>query len=467
MATTGFWPIKGRLKDAIDYAENPDKTTDRKFLDEDLYSALRYAANDEKTDKKMYVSAINCPRQLAYETMMDTKRRYGKLGGNVAYHGYQSFKTGEVTPEEAHTIGMETARRMWGDDYESVVTTHLNTDNIHNHIVVNSVSFRTGRKFENHISDHYRLREISDAVCQEYGKSVLKNAKFYGGEKGAHWVHKNGGTTPRDILRRDIDEVLSKVSIYRHFFEYLENLGYEVRGDVDSPNLSVIAEGWQRPVRLKSLGPKYTPDAIKERLLKNLDNRDLYWIAIPERTRAPLLIIEYHLRQAGKMDGLQLTFAIFTELLKICTGNNLLAENKHLPLSPLLREEVRKLDKYIEDYKLLCDCRIDTAEELFAFQENVDAQIEELKAQREHIRNKIRRAPEAEKAELKLAAKAVSAKMEPLRKQQRSAKRIAERSIPKVENLLAMERQQETEVTRGRMKGARHDERNKSRTFSR
>ena len=458
MATTGFWPIKGRLKDAIDYAENPDKTTDRKFLDEDLYSALRYADNDEKTDKKMYVSAINCPKQLAYETMMDTKRRYGKLGGNVAYHGYQSFKTSEVTPQEAHTIGMETARRMWGDDYEIVVTTHLNTDNIHNHIVVNSVSFRTGRKFENHISDHYPLREISDAVCQEYGKSVLKNAKFYGGEKGAYWVHKDGGMTHRDILRRDIDEVLSKVSIYRHFFEYLENLGYEVRGDVDSPNLSVIAEGWQRPVRLKSLGPKYTPEAIKERLLKNLDDRNLYWIAIPERSRAPLLIIEYHLRQAGRMDGLQLIFAIFTELLKICTGNNL-AENKNLPLSPLLREEVRKLDKYIEDYKLLCDCHIDTAEELFTFREDIDAQIDQLKAEREHIRNKIRRAPESEKPELKLQAKAVTQKMDPLRKQQRIAKRIAERSAPKVENLLAMERQQETEVTRMRTRNGRSYER--------
>ena len=97
----------------------------------------------------------------------------------------------------------------------------------------------------------------------------------------------------------------------------------------------------------------------------------------------------------------------------------------------------------------------------------MDAQIEELKQEREHIRNKIRRAPEPEKAELKLAAKAVTAKMEPLRKQQRIAKRIAERSAPKVENLLAMERQQEAEVTRGRMKGARRDERNKSRTFSR
>ena len=133
----------------------------------------------------------------------------------------------------------------------------------------------------------------------------------------------------------------------------------------------------------------------------------------------------------------------------------------------MLREEVRKLDKYIEDYKFLCDCQIDSAEELFAILEDIDAQIDQLKAEREHIRNKIRRAPESEKPGLKLQAKAVTQKMDPLRKQQRIAKRIAERSAPKVENLLAMERQQETEVTRGRMKGARHDERNKSRTFSR
>ena len=443
----------------IDYAENPDKTTDPKYLDDDLRRVLAYTENDRKTDRRMFVSTINCPKQDPYGAMMDTKRRFGKLGGNVAYHGFQSFKTGEVTPEEAHRIGKETAEKMWGNEYEIVITTHLNTDNIHNHIVVNSVSFRTGRKFENHISDHYRLREISDAVCQEYGKSVLKNAKFYGGEKGAYWVRKNGGMTHRDILRRDIDEVLSRVSTYRAFFEYLEKLGYEIRGDIESPNCSVIAEGWQRPVRLKSLGAKYTPDAIYDQLMRNQRKPELFWIEMPERSRAPLLIIEYSMRQAGKMDGLQLTFAIFTELLKICTGNNLLAENKHLPLSPALREEVRKLDKYIEDYKLLCDCHIDTAEELFAFQENVDAQIEELKQERERIRNKIRRAPESEKPELKMQAKVVTQKMDPLRKQQRSAKRIAERSIPKVENLLAIERQQETEVTRMRTRNGRSYER--------
>ena len=449
MATTGFWPIKGRLKDAIDYAENPDKTTDGKYLDQDLYNALRYAGNDKKTDKKMYVSAINCPKQQAYESMMDTKRRYGKLGGNVAYHGYQSFKTGEVTPEEAHRIGMETARRMWGDDYEIVVTTHLNTDNIHNHIVVNSVSFRTGRKFENHISDHYRLREISDAICREHGKSVLKNAKFYGGEKGAYWVHKNGGMTHRDILRRDLDEALSKVSTYRALVRYMNDLGYEFCRDANGNNPSIIAKGWKRPVRLKSLGEKYTPDAIEDKIISNQYKKELYWIEMPERVRMPLLIIEQSLRQAGKMDGLQLTFAIFTELLKICTGSNLLAENKHLPLSPLLREEVRKLDQYIEDYKLLCDRHIDTAEEFFAFREDVDTQIAQLERERELIRNKLRRAPEEGKEALKLQAKAVTEKITPLRTQQKIVKRIAERT-PKMQNLLALERMQETQFARAR-----------------
>lgn len=212
MATTGFWPVKNRLKEVIDYARNPDKTTDKKFLDEDLWAALRYVENDKKTDQTMYVSGINCPKQRAYEYMMATKQRYGKLGGNIAYHGYQSFVSGEVTPEEAHAIGLETAKRMWGENYEIVVTTHLNTDNIHNHFVINSVSFRTGRKFENHISDHYKLREISDEICRERGKSVLAPSKFTGSRKKDYWIHKSGGLTHRNMLKRDIDEALSKTT---------------------------------------------------------------------------------------------------------------------------------------------------------------------------------------------------------------------------------------------------------------
>ena len=433
----------------IDYAENPDKTTDPKYLDDDLRRVLAYAENDQKTDRRMFVSTVNCSKQDPYGDMMATKRRFGKLGGNVAYHGFQSFKTGEVTPEEAHAIGLETARRMWGDEYQIVVTTHLNTENVHNHMVINSVSFKTGWKFENHVSDHYKLREISDAICAARGKSVLKEANFYGGEKGAYWAHQKGQLTHRDILRRDVDEAIAHCATYNSFARYLRSLGYEFRRDAYGNNPSVIAPGWTRAVRLKSLGPQYTPDAIHECLLANHSKPELYCIIYPQRKCAPLLSIEYAYREARKMDGLQLIFSIFLELLKICTGNNL-AENKVLPLSPLLREEVRKLDQYIEDHQFLCDCHIDTAEELSAFREDIDAQINQLKKQREQIRNCIRRAPEAEKGDLKEQAKAITSQITPLRKQIKIADRIMERST-RMRQLLDQERQLETnEMTKER-----------------
>ena len=433
----------------IDYAENPDKTTDPKYLDDGLRRVLAYTENDCKTDRKMYVSTINCPKQDPYGAMMATKRRFGKLGGNVAYHAFQSFKTGEVTPEEAHAIGLETARRMWGDEYQIVVTTHLNTENVHNHMVINSVSFKTGRKFENHVSDHYKLREISDAICAARGKSVLKEATFYGGEKGAYWAHQKGQLTHRDILRRDVDEAISHCATYNSFARYLRGLGYEFRREAYGNNPSVIAAGWTRAVRLKSLGPQYTPDAIHDRLLANHSKPELYCILYPQRKRTPLLAIEYAYREARRMDGLQLIFAIFLEMLKVCTGNNL-AENKVLPLSPLLREEVRKLDQYIEDYKLLCDCHIDTAEELSAFRAFTAAKIDELEKQREQIRNRIRRAPEAEKAQLKEQAKALTSQITPLRKRIKIADRIMERSV-RMRQLLNQERQLETnEITKER-----------------
>ncbi|MBR6050382.1 MAG: relaxase/mobilization nuclease domain-containing protein, partial [Clostridia bacterium] len=126
----------------IEYAENPDKTTAKEYLDDDLSSVLKYAEKDEKTDRRLFVAGINCPVQRAYEAMTAVKRRFGKTGGIVAWHGFQSFQAGEVTPEEAFAIGKETARRMWGDKYQVVVTVHLNTDNLHCHFVVNPISFK-------------------------------------------------------------------------------------------------------------------------------------------------------------------------------------------------------------------------------------------------------------------------------------------------------------------------------------
>ena len=373
--------------------------------------------------------------------MIATKRRFGKLGGNVAYHGYQSFAEGEVTPEEAHQIGMETAKQMWGKDYEVVVTTHLNTENIHNHFVVNSVSFRTGRKFENHISDHYRLREISDKICQDLGKSVLENATFYGGDKGAYWAKKSGKLTHREILKRDVEHCLSLSRSPEDLITRLKSMGYEIRNGYDGKNISVLAPGWQRAVRLSSIG--YTKEVLNEWLAENREDVYFYqWRnANPIRKATPLLVLEIEFRKAQRMGGLTLIFAIFIELLRFCTGS--VEQQKNRPLLPMLREEVRKLDQYIEDYKLLCTENIGTAEELSSFTEDLQEKIYELEAQRNSVRNRIRRAAPDDASALKEQAKEITKQIDPLRKRLKSAQRITERMEP-IRQLLDQERQMET-----------------------
>lgn len=178
MAVTGFWPIYKNLKATLDYADNPDKTTAREYLDDDLYAALSYAENDNKTDRKMYVGGINCSKQNAYAEMIAVQRRFGIRGKVVGYHGIQSFREGEVTPEQAFEIGKATARKMWGDKYQVLVTVHLNTDNLHCHFVVNPVSFKDGTKFQNKIGDHKELRRVSDEICREHVYLFLKTAIF-------------------------------------------------------------------------------------------------------------------------------------------------------------------------------------------------------------------------------------------------------------------------------------------------
>lgn len=126
--------MKGKLKSVIVYAENPDKTMNPKFFDSDLYATLQYAENSNKTDQELFVSGINCSKHNAYAQMVAVKKKFGERGTVVAYHGYQSFKENEVTPEECHEIGIETARKMWGDKYQVIVTTHLDKQHhLHNH----------------------------------------------------------------------------------------------------------------------------------------------------------------------------------------------------------------------------------------------------------------------------------------------------------------------------------------------
>ena len=438
MATTGFWPVKGRLKEVIDYANNPDKTTAKEYLDEDLYTAIRYVENDDKTDQTMYVSGINCSKHNAYNEMIAVKRRFGERGKNIAYHGYQSFAAGEVTPAEAHAIGMKTARKMWGAKYQVVVTTHLNTDNIHNHFVVNSVSFETGRKFRNGIGDRLELRKISDAICAERNKSVIQGNKFYSNKK-AYWVEKSGKLTHRDMLRKDVEEALSQCASFKEIEYYLKTLGYRFERDFYYDHPSVYADGWKRAVRISSLGEQYSKERIRERCRENQRKPELYAFVTPAWKRRPLLVLERERYISGWDDTIIVLFELFIELLKICiVGNTQEYDNR--PVSPMMRAEMRKLDRYIEEYNLLCDNNLDSPKKLLNFQENVSSRISELEQERYALRLKLRRVktPEEDTA-LKEQCKEITKKITPLRKELRIAMRIEEH-IPKIKALLDAER---------------------------
>ena len=438
MATTGFWPVRGRLKEVIDYANNPDKTTAKEYLDEDLYTAIRYVENDDKTDQTMFVSGVNCSKHNAYNEMIAVKRRFGERGKNIAYHGYQSFAIGEVTPEEAHDIGKETARKMWGAKYQVVVTTHLNTDNIHNHFVVNSVSFKTGRKFRNGIGDRIELRKISDAICAERNKSVIQGNKFYSNKK-AYWVEKSGKLTHRDMLRKDVDEALSQCGSFKEIEYYLKTLGYRFERDFYYDHPSVYAEGWKRAVRISSLGEQYSKERIRERCRENQSKPELYAFVTPAWKRRPLLVLERERYISGWDDTIIVLFELFIELLKICiVGNTQEYDNR--PVSPMMRAEMRKLDRYIEEYNLLCDNNLDSPKKLLNFQENLSSRISELEQERYALRLKLRRVktPEADAA-LKEQAKEITARITPLRKELKVALRIEEH-IPKIHELLEQER---------------------------
>ena len=193
MATTSLWHIKGRLKDLIDYVENPEKTKAKAPELQDLYNVFSYVQRPEATQEGEYVTAINCLKETALRQMILTKKRYGKTDGYIAWHGYQSFKPEEVTPQLAHEIGVKLAKEMWGDRFEIIVTTHLDKEHIHCHFCFNSVSFRDGGKYNYSKTEQLRLREASDRLCREYGLSVIENP--HKAPSRPVWLDEKNGST--------------------------------------------------------------------------------------------------------------------------------------------------------------------------------------------------------------------------------------------------------------------------------
>lgn len=206
MATTSLWHIKGSLKNLIDYVENPDKTVSDKSMN-DFFQVFSYVRNPEKTEREQYVSAINCLKETALQQMILTKKQYAKTDKYIAWHGYQSFKPGEITPEKCHEIGVRLAQKMWGDKYQIIVSTHLDQEHLHNHFCFNSVSFLDGKKYNYSKSEQQRLRDTSDKLCREYGLSVIDRPKK-APSRPLYLDEKSGKPTRYNTYREDIWEAL-------------------------------------------------------------------------------------------------------------------------------------------------------------------------------------------------------------------------------------------------------------------
>lgn len=265
--------------------ENPDKTTNPEFYEnrdmperdcQDLDEVISYAVSSHKTQQvneeldnlERFVSGINCNPSTAREEMMAVKKRFGKEDGTIAYHGYQSFAPGEATPEIAHQIGVELARRLWGERYQVVVATHLDKANhLHNHFVLNTVSFVDGKKYFRSAKDYHDLQATSDALCREYGLSVIEHPQPGKGKHYGEWrAEQEQRPTWRGIVRSDVDEVIRQSMTEQQFFENLHRKGYEVKVGKD---ISVRPPGKERFVRLaRNFGEGYTLDGIRRRILE-------------------------------------------------------------------------------------------------------------------------------------------------------------------------------------------------------
>lgn len=425
MATTKIWDIRDSLSRVVDYAENPDKTANPFYSEQELqglYDVMNYATNERKTEMQYYVSGVNCMPETARQQMIMTKRQFGKEGGIVAFHAYQSFKEGEVKPDAAHQIGVELATKLWGDRFQVIIATHLNTNCVHNHFVLNSVSFLDGKRYNDCKRTYQEFRSLSDQICREYGLSVIENPQKTKTPRNLYLAEQRGEPTRYNLMRADIDAVISRSFTIKFFYQELRKLGYLVRYDDNRKYATIQIPGTKHPTRFKTLGESYTQEAILERIMQNITPN----IPLP----SPPKFKPFKFK-TNSFRGLYIHYCYLLGVIK---------KNPHPHYSAALRADVRKLEEYSEQARLLCREQIDTAEQLQAYMEKVQEQIPVLVKERERIYKQISRC----KDERRLPAftqkrDTLTAAISKLRKDLKNAKVVMERSESVIEKIKAVE----------------------------
>lgn len=206
----------------------------------------------------MFVFAINSLPNIAYQEMMNTKKQFFKTDGIECFHGYHSFVSGEVTLEVTHEIRVKLAKKLLGDKYQVIVATHLNTANINNHFVLNSISFKDGKKFTNRSKDYNNMQYESNKLCKEYGLKVFPQKYYY-----SKYVTNN---LSKELMKDSFDNAIKNANNYEEFVFIMNNLDYEIT--IRNDELSIKREPYKRNTRiLKQFREDYSLENIKKTIL--------------------------------------------------------------------------------------------------------------------------------------------------------------------------------------------------------
>ena len=416
MATTKIWDVRAHVSKLLAYVANKNKTTmefENKSFDESEKLAaeiLGLPYGHFATEEKKFVSGINCTPENAKEIMLSLLEDTDS-SDIQAYHGYQSFKPGEVTPDVAHAIGVQLANELWGEDFPVIVATHIDKGHVHNHFCLSATGF-SGKRYHDCKATYKLMRDTSDRLCREYGLSVIEKPKKENRKHIAE-VHakQQGIPTIRDQIRADIDSVVKYEVTLKSFYKRMQLLGYkfEYRGQY----LRIKPYGYNKFFRMDKLGKDYTEPELQARMAYNWRNDLLRALPIYKPT----------LQEKPK--GLYSLYLHYCYLLG--------AVQKTVPQDPevyaAIREDVRRARMYNEHAKFLGKYNLTTTDDLQQHEQMVDAQISALCKERQALRNKLRWMKDTEKMQpIREEIYAISAKIKPLRKEQKMCKDIYERS---------------------------------------
>lgn len=426
MATTSLWHIKGKLRDLIDYVENPNKTK----LDDnmqDFVNVFSYDTKPNKTNNKEFVTAINCLKEIALQQMILTKKQFNKSDKYIAWHGYQSFKPDELTPELCHEIGVKLAKQMWGDRFQVIVSTHLDKDHLYNHFCFNSVSFLDGKKYNYSKAEMQRLRDLSDELCKEYGLSVIENdSQSKSPSRTLYFAEKNNEPTKYNLMRAAIDEAIKISPVPKEFIKIMRKKGYIVDINPQRKYATIRSVNDSRNTRLKTLGEKYDWHNIVEQI--NTQDGFTLFPAYKELNRESKTkyikpkkyIFKGSFTTVRKITGLKALYLYYCYRL-----GYLPKKKQHKPLSPEMKEAWRKIDRYSNQVILISKYNLDDTDKVRQFIKDNKEQIAIITNQRSQIYNKLRRCKDTDKiASLKSDRDRCSVKLKRLRTEIKTADTI-------------------------------------------